>query len=120
MVGGVALLGKPDLAARVGGDEQAIFVVIAGMGFIWLALGLLTCLKQMWAVYVALVLSYMSLVSQVLNLNLSGSVILTFVVLQAHRVIGWANQMRAAGVPLTTLPPPRMNRERRCRHKPGG
>src|SRR4051794_18067271 len=57
----VALQGRPDLAARVGGEQQAVLLLVAGMGLVWFVLGVLTCLKQMWAVYVALVLSYVSL-----------------------------------------------------------
>jgi hypothetical protein len=61
----------------------------------------------MWAVYVALILTYLSLLGQVLRFNVCTIAILIAVILQAHRVIGWANRMRAAGVPLTAKPPPR-------------
>ena len=100
----IALQGSLDLAARVGGEQQVVLFLIAGTGLVWFVLGVLTCLKQMWAVYVALVLSYLSLLGQVLNLNICGGIILILVILQAHRVIVWARQMRAAGVPLTAKP----------------
>ena len=58
----------------------------------------------MWAVYVALALSYLSMVGQILNLNICGGIIIILVILQAHRVIGWAKEMRAAGLPLTAKP----------------
>jgi hypothetical protein len=100
----VTLQGNRDLAAGLGSDEQIVLILIAGMGLVWFVLGVLTCLKHMWAVYVALVLSYGSLVGQVFKLNLCGGIILVIVILQAHRVIGWSKQMRAAGMPLTAKP----------------
>ena len=100
----VALQGNRDLAVRIGGDQQWVLILIAGMGVIWFVLGVITCLKHMWAVYVALVLSYLSLVGQAVILNLCGVVILIIVILQAHRVIAWSKRMRAAGVPLTAKP----------------
>jgi hypothetical protein len=107
LAGGIAIIalqGSPDYAARIGSEQQVVLFLIAGMGLVWFVLGVLTCLKHMWAVYVALVLSYLSLLGQVLNLNICGGIILILVILQAHRVIGWASQMRAAGIPLTAKP----------------
>ena len=100
----VGLQGNADVAARVAGNQSALLFVMEVMGIIWLILGVLTCLKQMWAVYVALALSYLSLVGQILNLNVCGGIIVVIVILQAHRVLGWAKQMRAAGLPLTAKP----------------
>ena len=104
VIGVIALLGNPGLVDRDGDDQQLLLGFIAATGFVWFVLGVLTCLKQMWAVYVALALSYLSMLGQILNLNICGCVILILVILQAHRVIGWASQMRAAGVPLTAKP----------------
>jgi hypothetical protein len=88
-------------------DERpaAIFaVVFVVLGAIWVALGIMSCLKQMWAVYVGLVLSYLSVIGNVINLNICGIVILVVVIFQAHRVIGWARQLASAGIPLTARP----------------
>ena len=90
-------LGKDPTAVTLG----IIFLV---MGPAWIALGIMSCLKQMWAVYVGLVLSYLSLIGNVINLNICGAVILLVVIFQAHRVIGWARQLNAAGIPLTARP----------------
>lgn len=105
-VASYALQNGPDPTARImiGSEQRVFLVVLAGLGLTWLVLGVLTCLKQMWAVYVALALSYLSMVGQILNLNICGGIIIILVILQAHRVIGWAKEMRAAGLPLTAKP----------------
>lgn len=102
-------LGVFAAATMVGGNADptnmsVASVVLVGMGVIWLALGICTLFKQMWAVYVGLVLSYISLVGNILRFNLCGLVILGFVIVQAHRVIGWARNLRQAGIPLTARP----------------
>lgn len=108
ILGGLALLvmalmlgnGNQMNAPRM--DAQLQMITIGAMGAAWLLLGVFTCLKQIWAVYVGLTLSYLSAIGQLFSLNLCGLAIMAVVILQAHRVIGWANKMRAAGIPLTT------------------
>jgi hypothetical protein len=95
----VGQAGEVDENARL--IAMGIFFAIGGA---WIALGVFTCLKQMWAVYVGLVLSYLSVIGNVINLNVCGLVILAAVIIQAHRVIGWSKQLRQAGIPLTTRP----------------
>jgi len=104
LVAGFAVLGSTSVAKLLGADVMLLLVIIGAMGGLWLTVGILTCLKQMWAVYVGLGLSYLSLVGQILNFNVCSTIILIAVILQAHRVIGWANQMNAAGIPLTAKP----------------
>jgi hypothetical protein len=89
-----------DVRLGVGLDMPTFVVGMAVLGLTWLVLGVLTCLKQVGAVYVGLVLSYLALLTQVLTLNFCGSILLILVILQAHRVIRWGNQMRAAGIPM--------------------
>jgi hypothetical protein len=102
---GVLMFGAPgNLNLGAGGAPGLLLAVLGVMGLVWLIVGVFTCMKQMWAVYTGLVLSYLSLIGQVFNLNICSLVILIVVILQAHRVIGFANQMRAAGIPLTTRP----------------
>jgi hypothetical protein len=72
--------------------------VIGIMGLAWIGLGICVCLKQMWAVRVALVLSYLSMLASLITLQLCAAVILVVVILQAHRVLKWAKQLAAAGV----------------------
>ena len=69
-----------------------------------MALGVFSCLKHMWAVYVGLGLSYLSVISNLFNFNLCGMIILVIVIIQAHRVISWAGQLKRAGIPLTARP----------------
>lgn len=104
LLAGLALAGNQMFAGALGGDIQVLLVVVATMGLAWIVLGVLTCLKQIRAVYVGLVLSYLSLIGNLLNLNLCGIVVVIVVILQAHRVIGWAHRLQAAGVPLTARP----------------
>jgi hypothetical protein len=79
----------------------AIMLVVGGG---WIVVGILSCLKYVGAVYVGLVVSYISLLVQVLTFNICPIIILIVVILQAHRVIGWARQLRRAGIPLATKP----------------
>lgn len=74
------------------------------MGCIWLGLGVSICLKLIWALYVALVLCYLSVIGNLINLNVCGLVILIVVILQSHRVLGWAKQLQQASIPLTARP----------------
>ena len=88
-------------------DQQAlriVGVIVCAMGAVWMALGVFSCLKHMWAVYVGLGLSYLSVISNLFNFNLCGMIILVIVIIQAHRVISWAGQLKRAGIPLTARP----------------
>jgi hypothetical protein len=86
-------------------DTTPILLAIVGVaGLIWGGLGVCACLKKMWAVYVGLVLSYISVAGNLLQLNLCAIVILALIIVQAHRVIGFAKELQRAGVPLTTRP----------------
>jgi hypothetical protein len=96
----VALVSKANLSQWSGIDHPAFWTVLGVIGLIDFAIGVLTCLKHVWAVYVGLALTYLSL----LSLNLCAMPIVLIVIFQAHRVIGWARQMRAAGMPLTAKP----------------
>ncbi len=77
---------------------------LGGLGISCIVLGVLTCFKQMWAVYVGLLASWIMLLLQILQFNLSAAIILIVVIVQHHRVIRWANQMHAAGLPLDAKP----------------
>jgi hypothetical protein len=83
--------------------ENIVLVAIAGIaGIIWFSVGVAACFKQMWAVYVGLGLSYLSVLGNLINLNICGLVILAVVIVQAHRVLGFAKRLRFLGIPLTT------------------
>ena len=85
--------------------ENFILVAVAGIaGIIWLSVGVGACFKQMWTVYVGLGLSYLSVLGNLINLNICGLIILAAVILQAHRVLGFAKRLTFLGIPLTTRP----------------
>ncbi len=83
---------------------KILLAILGVMGAIWVGLGVCVCFKQIWALYVALVLSYVSIISSVFRLQLCSIVLLGAVIFQAHRVLRWANELQAAGIPLTTRP----------------
>jgi hypothetical protein len=102
------------LVAGGGKDAQVeheattfVRVVLSLFAVVFLAIGVLACLKHMWAVYVGIVLTY--LVELVMVLSLASSpdslrwvVILIFVIVQGHRVISMGSKMKKAGIPLNT------------------
>ena len=71
----LALNGDKDMSNRIAGGYEVLVIVIAVLGALWLILGVATCFKQMWAVYTALVLSYLSLLGNAINLNVIGIII---------------------------------------------
>jgi hypothetical protein len=74
-------------------------------GLIWIASGVSTCWKQIWAVYVGLVLTCVHFAATVLHGYLCfPSVFLIAAILQSYRVLGWAKELSAAGIPITTRP----------------
>jgi tetratricopeptide (TPR) repeat protein len=111
---GLALGTRIDLEFLFGTDQRAFWIIAGLVGLFSCAIGVLTCLKRLWAVYVSLALAYLTLLRLVLlqlvlialtwrtdwgTIVALGLIIL--VIRQGHRVIGWAKKMRAAGVPLT-------------------
>ncbi len=78
-------------------------VILIPLTILWLVIGVCTCLKQMWAVYTGLVMSYLSLVSNILTqINGCAIIMLVVAIIQAHRVIKWAGEFKEMGVPINT------------------
>lgn len=77
---------------------------VAGIGALWLLAGIGTLFKRMEAVVAGLVLSYIWLVGNLVGLNLCVAALAIVVLIQAHRVLRFASQLRAAGVPLDAKP----------------
>jgi hypothetical protein len=94
----------PRAGAAVAAVALTIGVIMIGLCLGWVLLGILTCFKQIWAVYVGLVLSYLSVVGNLITLNIIALVILAVAILQAHRVINWAADMKRRRIPLNTKP----------------
>jgi hypothetical protein len=90
------------LGLRTGG--VAVMIITGVAAVIWFGIGIAACLKQMWAVYVGLGLSYLSVLGNLINLNVCSLVILAVVIIQAHRVIGFASRLRGLNIPLTIRP----------------
>jgi DNA-directed RNA polymerase subunit M/transcription elongation factor TFIIS len=101
---------NPDTASTV----AAISVII---GVALMVAGICGALKQLWALYAGLILSYLLTLLLVIGIiNAAGQqpggvvcpivmlIALVFGIIQGHRVIGFANQLRRGGVSLTSLP----------------
>ncbi len=74
----------------------AIAVVVMSVlsGCVFVTIGVFTCLKRLWAVYVGLDLCYLSLLVQVRKFDLCPVVIRVIVLMQAHWVIRWGHRLR--------------------------
>ena len=91
---------KPDV-------EQIIFMmVIAIIGVMSRGIGVATCFKQMWPVYVALGVLYLSLLGILLShkIDLGVMAIVILVIIQGHRVLGYSKTLLAAGIRLNSKP----------------
>lgn len=95
------------------GDSGYLAILLAGSALAWTVLGVLACLKRIWAVHVGLVLSYLIPVITVADMLrgpsgaggcLYSALFVILSILQAHRVIGFSRKMRAAGIPLDRTP----------------
>jgi hypothetical protein len=85
-------------------DVDTVRAIAFAIGFSMAFIGIMACMKQLWAIYTGLVASYFLLLVSVLGLAVCPLIIVIVVLVQAHRTIGWANRMRRAGIPLTALP----------------
>ena len=108
--GGVGMVASGVMLMRsqtVQSNEDVGFVfgiVVAIISIVWFGLGIATCLKQMWAVYLGLGISYLSLLGNLTSLNICGLVIVVLVIIQGHRVIGYSKTLLAASIPLNSKP----------------
>lgn len=88
----------PNMQGEAMGSAFAVILGVIAVG--WLVSGVLALMKNIWGVYFGLVLSYLSLIGNVLQMSVCGIVILIVIAIQAHRVIGFANKMKSLGIPL--------------------
>ncbi|WP_166820647.1 zinc ribbon domain-containing protein [Thalassoroseus pseudoceratinae] len=105
VIGSLGLLAAIVLgnAPRNNQFDPDILVVLVPLTLFWIAVGVCMCLKQMWAVYTGLVMSYLSLIGNIfLSFNICAIAILVAAVVQGHRVIKWASELKALGVPINT------------------
>lgn len=103
---GVGLLIVLDSAMQADFDvdrllSMGMFVVL---GTPFLIVGAFTCLKQMWAVYIGLIMSYVLTGLSLLLFNLCAGIAFLAGIFGGHRVISWSHELRRKGIPLTTKP----------------
>lgn len=102
--------------------EQVPVPILLGLTLLYFVIGTFVFLKHMWAVWVGLVFAYLSLVLNVIRIVsvmgagvqgpaaggficgvIFGFLILGAVIVQSHRCIKWAGELRRADVPLNTV-----------------
>ena len=79
--------------------------IIGGIGLLYALIGIGSCFKQIWAVWIGFIFFSLGVILNIVNLatgqpNLCGLVITVAIALQAYRVIGFAKELRDAGIPL--------------------
>ena len=80
-------------------------MMLGGLGFVWIALGVYTCRKEMSALTGGLVISYLAVVVGLLTGGNGASIGITVaVIIQGHRVRGFAKTLTAEGIALTAKP----------------
>lgn len=104
VLGGTQLQGGQQFAPDP--TQVAVFTVLgvisAIFGLTWLVVGVASLMKQIWAVWVGTVLSGIGIALSLLNLNCCLLLLLIATLFQGIRVIGFAGQLKKAGVPLTS------------------
>jgi hypothetical protein len=80
----------------------AIFTFFWGLPLV--VLGIAVFLRQMWAVRIGLVLTYIATASSLFSCNVCGLVLFLLLLMQGHRALAMAGQLTRAGIPLNTRP----------------
>ena len=80
----------------------ALISLLFAASILHLIAGVFTCFKQRSAVYLGLVVGYPTAFVNLLLLNLCPFLMLGIGLLLAHRVLRWAKELHARGVPLST------------------
>lgn len=85
--------------------QSDVAMMLGGGGFVWIALGVFTCRKEMSALTGGLVFSYLAVVAGLLAGSNGVSIGLTAAaIIQGHRVRGFAKTLTAEGIALTAKP----------------
>ncbi len=117
---GVLLPGPAASCIQLACGRRAIYpevvVFYGACALVWISLGVMACLKRVWAAYVGLALSYVAVLTALaatvkylpesLSFMSCGCLALAagISILQAHRVIAISRKMRTAGIPLDQKP----------------
>jgi hypothetical protein len=67
-------------------------------------LGAAVFAKQMWAVWIGLILTYIATLTSVFSCNAYATVLFLILVVQGHRALAMAGQLTSAGIPLDLRP----------------
>lgn len=102
----IFLLGsEADFLGQMGPEERAIVAGITLLlGGIWIASGIASAYKQRWGVITGLIVTYLNLGGNLIQLNPCGIIISIFVIIQAHRVLKISKELIQADIPLTYKP----------------
>lgn len=99
------LTGGPVIQRQFTKNGLMIFVGLGlVLGVAWIVCGIASAYKRLWAIYVGLVASYISLLGSLLQSNLCGLILLIFLIVKAHRSLKLGKQLLKADVPLTFKP----------------
>jgi hypothetical protein len=96
--------GESERLAELKGMATLLLAILVPSSIAWMLVGIFSCYKKMPAVYVGLVLSYISLIGNLLNFNLCPAIILGAAIFQAHRVISMAGELRKLNISLNAKP----------------
>lgn len=93
------------VAALVGGVTEPTFVLpdallyaVGAVAVLWMFAGIGALAHSQAAVGVGLLLTYLNLIGNAISLNLIVALLLIFVIVQAHRVLKTAAELKAAGI----------------------
>lgn len=87
--------GSNGLAARAGSNSESTSNILMGLSATWFFVGTMTCLQQVWAVYLGMGLSFLVLLSQLKRMNIWTVLIETAVVYYAYKTIRTAKELAA-------------------------
>lgn len=106
----ITALFEPPLTAE--SDPSLVPYVLSSLmlavSILHLVIGVLSCFKRLSAAYIGLILGYITAFATLLTLSLIPFLLVGIGLLLAHRVLRWAKELKARGIPLTTsaeLPP---------------
>ncbi|PHS18476.1 MAG: hypothetical protein COA78_02295 [Blastopirellula sp.] len=94
---GVFVLFFQDLQAMDEAERTTLQITAAVsivLNSIWFIAAIAAAKRKIWGMYLGLVMSYISLITLVLSLNVCMIILFIFVIIQGHRVIKWAKTAR--------------------------
>lgn len=95
---GIVFIGNPPRGA-----DGTFGLVLLFLGALWGSAGVGTCAKQLWGLWMGLILCYLSLLGNLVRLpeSLCPLLFIIAALVQSHRCLSTAKKLRDAGIPLT-------------------